>query len=211
MPVKVNLDAKSPKPQPENMCLGCPTLCCKNHIVDVTTYDIFRLAAEKGKDMAGFVEWIYASREDAFGFRCEGVMVKLVMKFEKGSCVFLDEGRALSCTVEESKPSVCLKYPFSAERGQSVMRPEALCPLPNRMRADAVKMSPKVLEECDWELERFGEMVEDWNLISDGSENLENFVMFAANEMALESNPVGRAFRKAKRALLRSLFRPYRR
>ncbi len=196
------LRVKMDQPHSTNMCTGCPGHCCRL-IVDLTPYDIFRLVHFEGLKIADFTELMRAAEDDAFAFRSMGGLIKFVLKHkENGYCSLLDEGKGLKCTVEGSKPGICLSYPFSLKEGKPYVRDDALCPPMNRKMADFAKMSVPVLEDGRWEWARYQEMVDDWNLTAKGDEPPEEMLKFAAREMDLETYPLGRMYRKIKRSLL---------
>jgi Fe-S-cluster containining protein len=201
MAVTVKFDNTNPGPAAENMCAGCPGHCCKL-LVDLTGYDIFRLVILEKKDQADFLDVVYAKPDDAYGFRALGALVKLVLKHkDDGYCVFFDEKENLGCTVENSKPAICLTYPFVLNNGRREFQTAALCPPKNRLKADYVKMSPQVFEDAFWEFDRYQEIINDWNAAADGSETPNDFLNFAASEMDLEQSAWGRSIRKIKRSI----------
>jgi Fe-S-cluster containining protein len=197
MAVKVEMERPT-----TNMCLGCPGHCCKL-VVDLTSYDMFRLALLEGKAMDSFAQLVLAEDDDAFAFKCLGKMVKFILKHKKdGFCVLLDDGASLKCTVEGSKPAICLAYPFSLRDGKPLLRDDALCPPVNRLLSGRLKMSVPVLEDAGWEWARYQEFVDDWNLKAKGDEKPEDFLRFAAKETELEKTPLGRIRRGISRRLL---------
>jgi Fe-S-cluster containining protein len=199
MSVKVRMEKAEEHP---NMCTGCPGHCCKL-TVDLTSYDMYRLAIVEGKAMDSFAHLVYADTDDAYGFKAEGKMVKFVLKHkEDGFCILFDKSKDFMCTVEGSKPAICLAYPFNIVDGKPSLRDDAACPPMNKLLADPVKMSVPVIEDARWEWARYLEFVDDWNLKSKGDEPAEKFLKFAAREMDLEKSPIGRAYRKIKRSLL---------
>jgi Fe-S-cluster containining protein len=223
MPVKVNMpqnpesQTRNPKPQagcrePEtenpNMCLGCGGWCCRGPTVDLTTYDMFRIVLAENKPPDEFMTLIFAAPNDAFAFRCNQGMVKMVVRQNTGICVFLRPQETLKCAIEGSKPSICLSYPFWFRDGRPFLRTDVLCPPANRKMVDYKKMSAKTLEDCDWEARRYREIADDWNLMAKGDEPPDRFLMFAAKEMELELSPWGSACRAMKRRLLRAFRRP---
>ena len=198
MAVKVKMKAA----EHTNMCTGCPGHCCRLR-VDLTSYDMFRLAVVEEKALGSFAVIIDAEPDDAYGFRANGKMVKFVLNHaEDGFCILFDKKKDFKCTVEKSKPAICLAYPFNLVDGKPMMRPEAVCPPMNRQLADTTKMSAPVIEDARWEWTRYLEFVDDWNLTAKGDEPAEKFMKFAAREMDLEKSPLGRFYRKVKRRLL---------
>lgn len=196
MAVTVKMDAQGK--EPENMCTGCPGHCCRL-LVDLTAYDITRLVVLAKKDSLDFVDLVFAKPDDAYAFRAQGAMVKLILKHKPdGYCIFYDEEGKLGCSVEEAKPAICLTYPFT--EGLTRFQENALCPPRNRLRADFVKMNRQVYDDARWEFDRFMEIVDDWNLVSDGSESGTDFLRFASSEISLEMSFWGRPVRRVLRA-----------
>jgi Fe-S-cluster containining protein len=202
MAVKVNFaQAETSGKTGENMCMGCPGHCCKL-LVDLTSYDIFRIVILEKKDQRDFIEAVYAESDDAYAFRAEGAMVKLVLKHkESGYCVLFNENDKLGCSIEGSKPAICLMYPFCGDG--HTFQSKALCPPENRLKADYAKMSTDVYKDAIWEFQRYQEIIDDWNAKSDGSETPADFLKFAASEMDLEQTAWGRPIRKLKRSIRR--------
>jgi Fe-S-cluster containining protein len=202
--IKIQTPAPEPgngKPETQNMCHGCPGHCCKL-LVDLTSYDIFRLIVLSEKNFGDFAEVAYAKPDDAYGFRALGVIVKLVLRHkDNGYCVLFNEKNGLGCTVEESKPAICLTYPFVINGGRREFQARALCPPKNRLKADYAKMSPQVFDDAFWEFDRYQEIINDWNLAADGSELPGDFLAFAASEMELEKTRLGRIIRTLKRSI----------
>ncbi len=187
----------------ENMCSGCIGLCCRGPTVDLTTYDMFRIVLSEGKVPDDFVTMVFAKPDDAFAFRTDQGMVKMIVRQKPGGhCVFLNPEAALKCTVERVKPAVCLSYPFWYQEGEPYLRNDVLCPPRNKGMADRGKMSKKALSDCHWESSRYMEIVTDWNMLAKENEPVEKFLKFAAKEMELESTPWGSALRSIKRRLM---------
>ncbi len=195
----VTVKVEEQKGPAANMCSGCHVHCCKL-LVDLTSYDMFRLAILKERPIQEFTQLIRAATDDSYAFRSDQGMVKFVLKKrESGFCTFVDEGADLKCTAEDAKPAICLAYPFSLRDGKAVMRDDVLCPPANKLLAHSGKMSVPVLEDAVWEWERYQEFIDDWNLGADGKKSAEEFLRFAANETELEKKPWGRMYRKAAR------------
>lgn len=195
----VNVKVAPPPAESQNMCSGCPGHCCRLR-VDLTSYDILRITAIEERAPHEFAEAVIAAEDDALAFKSDGGMAKFVLRHRiNGWCILFNEKKELSCTIERSKPAICLSYPFSLVDGKSALRANILCPQKNRLMADKVKMAPSVLEDGIWEFLRYQEMVDDWNTVARGDESPEDFLRFAASEMDLERTPLGRIIRKLKR------------
>ena len=201
MGVKVHLPPAKPE---ANMCFGCNVRCCTLRI-DLTVYDIARLASASRAPIPDFLVYTDAPAGDRFGFRSSGKLLKFVLAKKKdGLCVFFDGKGDLYCTIEDAKPSACLAYPMALTReGVPVVREDVMCPKENLKRADFNKMSKAVLEDYVWERDRHAEFVADWNMCAKGDEPPEEFLRFAASELDLERVPWGRLVRYLKRKLLR--------
>ncbi len=188
--------------KPQSMCLGCKVRCC-TLTIDMTVYDMARLAVFAGKRVEDFLQYADAEPDEIFAFRSLGKLVKLILrKKEDGLCMYFDASRGLYCTVEDAKPSACLAYPMElAEDGRLAVRKDAMCPAGNLKRADYVKMSREVVSNYIWERDRHAEFVADWNMSARGDERPEAFLKFAASEAELERTAWGRAVRRAKRGI----------
>jgi Fe-S-cluster containining protein len=183
------------KMESQNMCSGCPALCCKIS-AEITSYDIARIILNEGKDCSDFVQ-LARARSDDQGFVAKNECMMFVLKHNQGSCVFLSADQ--KCSIENSKPSLCLSYPFELRFGKLFIRHDKLCPLKNLLRPDIGKMSKEVLEDYYWERDRYYEIVDDWNLFAEGTESPELFLKYAFDQMELESTPMGSIIRKIKR------------
>jgi Fe-S-cluster containining protein len=199
MAVKVNFVQAKTENETKNMCHGCSVYCCEL-IVELTVYDILRIMILENKKIDDFVSAHYADPDALYSFRADGIFNQLTLRHINGACVFFKKEENLKCSIDKSKPAHCLAYPFSFRTGK--LRNDVLCPKENLAKTSRVKMSPEVLAYCRWEEERYLEMVDDWNLLSDGSESIEQFLRFAVSEMELEKTFVGRHLRKVKRSLL---------
>jgi Fe-S-cluster containining protein len=206
MAVKITLppETGNPKPEAPNMCLGCPGHCCKL-TVDLTSYDIARIMALEKRVPDDFAMVVDASPDDYYGIKVEGGTRKIVLQHKGEYCVFFDRTARRGCTIEDSKPSICIYYPFHIRRGHPVIQEKALCPPANRARIDHAKMSQKALDDCYWEMERYAEIVSDWNALTDGKRTMDEFMEFASSEMKLEMNPFTSIYRKLKRMLIRPI------
>lgn len=194
MAVKVSGKGKT-----ASMCAGCGGRCCRLS-VDLTTFDIARIATFTGKPAGDFMHLAKAAPDDAFALRCMGDSLKAVMKHKPdGYCVFYNGDDARGCDIEGVKPATCLYYPFSLYGGNPFIRQNALCPLENRRHADPEKMSAAALGDCDWEDAFYKEILSDWNAQARGGESFGEFFKFAGSEIELNSRPLGRHIRKVIR------------
>ncbi|MCI0503981.1 YkgJ family cysteine cluster protein [Candidatus Micrarchaeota archaeon] len=183
------------------MCLGCDGRCC-GLVADLTPFDIARIVHIEGKSADDFVGLKIGKKDDAFAFRAQGGYFKFVIAHKDGKCVFLRSG-PLNCGIENSKPAICLVYPFSVSWGGPYVRREALCPQANRLRVDNAKMSPKVLEDCYWESSRYEESIRIWNKNAKGNETPEQFFRFAASDLDAYHAQFGNIKRGFGRFMLR--------
>jgi Fe-S-cluster containining protein len=192
---------QNPRPETSNMCLGCNVRCC-SLIIDLTIYDIIRIAVIRRLPPEGFVTIVRAEDDDAFAFRALGTKVKAVLKQGRGTCMFMDSSASLKCTNEEAKPAVCLAYPFALFNGKPVLRTDVVCPAENLLRADTGKMSANTLMDYLWERNHHVGFVNDWNAAARGDETADEFFKFADKEMELEKTPWGSFYRKLRRSVL---------
>jgi len=183
-----------------SMCQNCRVCCCRL-TVDLTTYDIARIAIIEKKPPVHFVTYCKAAEDDRCAFRALGTWIKLEMRQSRGRCVFYDPKKQLGCFIENSKPALCLIYPFHLGSDGPVLRKNPLCPPERLMLVDKKKMSAEVLKDANWEHERYFEFVDDWNSSAMGNETPDDFVSFAVREMILEKMPLGSVFRKIRRKI----------
>ncbi len=195
-----------PEETPAHLCAGCGGKCCRLR-VDLTAFDIIRIAVIAGKDAADFVQLVEAKEDDAFAVRCLGTAAKAVLKHRPdGSCTFLNGSDVRGCDIEDAKPAICLAYPFALRDGTAYIRHDVLCPMQNRRHADLKKMSRQSLEDCEWEAQFYKEIVEDWNMMARGDEPFDRFFIFAGDEISINRWPlVGGRLRSLIRSLRRRL------
>lgn len=184
----------------QNMCEGCTIPCCRMDI-RLTSYDIVRIMLGQGRKPGSFA--ILVEDEDSpESFLALGRKIRFMMKYGRsGFCVLHNAKRKLKCTAEEVKPAVCLVYPMGLMDGRPVVRADAICPVSSLKKADFSKMSKSTLEDACWELERYWEIVGDWNASAKGNEEPEDFFRFALGEMHLESSIPGSVQRRMRRLL----------
>ena len=93
-------------------CDKCPAYCCTYTEIEVTPRDIERLARRFGLD--------YAQAEERFTKPDAKGKVRMLRhrkdKVFDSTCMFLDQDKR-RCTVYESRPGVCRKYPDSTRCG----------------------------------------------------------------------------------------------
>ena len=93
-------------------CDKCPAFCCTYSDIEVTARDVERLARH--------FSITYAQAEERFTkLHSKGKARVLRHRKDKvfdSTCMFLDQDKR-RCTVYESRPGVCRKYPDSARCG----------------------------------------------------------------------------------------------
>jgi len=93
-------------------CSKCPAFCCTYSDIEVTKHDIERLARHFGIE--------FASAEERFTKLDTSKGVPLLRhrkdRIFDSACMFLDQEKR-RCTVYESRPGVCRKYPDSSRCG----------------------------------------------------------------------------------------------
>jgi Fe-S-cluster containining protein len=192
------------KMESQNMCFGCPSLCCRISAA-LTVFDIIRICESTGEPARDFVI-VDPVAKDALGFRALNQTMEFFLLRPHGSCIFLQGRPQPFCSIEEFKPGVCITYPFSLRDGKAQIRKDALC-LPNNLKkADFEKMSPSLLDDCQYELERYVEIIDEWNSLAEGHEAPEEFLNFAVHELDLMQKPlIGRHLWKLRCALRKVL------
>lgn len=191
-------------PEETHACLGCNSPCCRL-LVELTTYDILRIMIHEGIDSTEFAEAIIADVQDTYAFKAGGGLMKLVLKWEGRGCIFLDESRDLMCKVDNSKPSICLSYPFKLEAGRVSASQTALCPRKSILLQRYGQGYADVLKDYEYEWELYGEFVDDWNLNAKGNESIQEFLEFARRQTDLESSYLGAIYRRCARSINRLL------
>jgi len=93
-------------------CAKCPAYCCTYSDIEVTPRDVERLAKRFDLD--------YAHAEERFT-KMDSERKVRILRHRKDThfqtaCMFLDQ-KARRCTVYESRPAVCRKYPDSSRCG----------------------------------------------------------------------------------------------
>jgi Fe-S-cluster containining protein len=179
-----------------NLCDGCRVSCCGLN-VPLTTYDIVRIMQNEGMKPGEFAIML-EDKDSPESFIALGRKVRFMMrKGRNGLCVNYDRKKGLGCTIEKSKPALCLSYPMELAGGKVLIRSDAVCPAGNRRGADLSKMSKKALEDANWESARYREMVADWN--ARGGGDAERFFRFALARMKENEGPLGPLKRAARR------------
>ena len=100
------------KPVVQYNCLKCPGYCCTYSEIEITTRDIERLARHFGLS--------YAAAEERFT-KADPKEKFRMMRHRKdtifdSACMMLDQ-KTRRCTVYESRPGVCRKFPDSSRCG----------------------------------------------------------------------------------------------
>ncbi len=93
-------------------CKKCPAFCCTYSEIEVTAFDIERIARR--------FELTYRQAEDRFT-KDDGKKKVRVLRHRKDSifdsaCMFLDQEKR-RCTIYESRPGVCRKFPLGSTCG----------------------------------------------------------------------------------------------
>jgi uncharacterized protein len=93
-------------------CHKCPGYCCTYDEIEVTKYDIARLARHFELD--------YATAEERFTKERKSDKARLLRhskdKYFKTACMHLDQ-KTRRCTVYEARPGVCRKFPDTSRCG----------------------------------------------------------------------------------------------
>lgn len=185
-----------------NMCFGCPVNCCKMR-VRLSIYDIARIAILEKKDIGDFVVVADAEENNPASFKARGKIMIFELNRKNSGCIFSRPNKKLKCSIEDSKPSLCLAYPFLAWGDEQLLCSKIVCPPENLQRLDQTKMTKKILKDSRWEWKQYHQMVADWNSFARRDEPVEDFLNFSLRETALESTPWGSIYRRIKRPFLR--------
>lgn len=94
-------------------CEKCPAWCCTYDEIEVTRRDIERLARHFGLEYEPALERFTKLKGGNGAVR---ILRHRKDKFFESACVFLDQDKR-RCTVYESRPGVCRKYPDSTRCG----------------------------------------------------------------------------------------------
>ena len=187
-----------------NFCLGCPASCCHS-IVDVTVFDIARIALLNPS--FDFITALKASDDDLYAFKAQKRLVKFVLRRRNESCVFLDSSKELKCGIHECRPRICTIYPFHLKNQKIALQNSIPCSSGSRQKATACSISEQTLEDYLWECKQYSDILRDWNSLAKGDETIRDFFMFALEEMNLEASIAGSLFRKFKRPFLKVMDR----
>lgn len=188
----------------QNPCEKCEGKCCRLN-VELSTYDIGRITTklEEDKKKIDFV-FITDALDNEFGFRVGSQKLRFILKRNKdGTCIFFDKNRKLGCTVESVKPCICIAYPFEIKKRKAVIRPDVKCPAKIKALWKPSEKDAKGIYECNWEWDRYSEIIDDWNSRAKGNETIEDFTGFALAEMQAISNPATEFLRKIRRWMLK--------
>jgi Fe-S-cluster containining protein len=191
-------EKKAQKPE-FSMCAGCAGWCCSLY-PELTTYDVVRIMELGGKDILEFLDFVEAQEDDALPFKACGQLVKMTLKRRGSSCIFFDNKSPLKCSIHDSKPAVCLAYPYTFISSDGTMMKRVICPKENLRKSDGA-LDKSTVHDARWEFERYSEFVADWNASARGDEEVKEFFAFAAREMEAEKTPLGSLLRKARRML----------
>ncbi|MBU0527552.1 YkgJ family cysteine cluster protein [Candidatus Micrarchaeota archaeon] len=176
------------KMESQTMCTGCPGHCCKIN-AEVTAFDIARIAILEKMEIIDFVHASESS--DEYGFKALGSKYSFILMHKNNACIFYNKKNGIGCSIEDSKPSVCLAYPFSITQGIPVLRDDVLCPPMNFKLADWEKMSKKIIEDYFWEWEQYLLIMDNWNSFSKGTEKPHEFLEHALWSIERRKSPFG--------------------
>lgn len=142
-----------------NPCSLCPAHCCKSYTITVTAFDVLRVCKKTGKPHSEFAT-LHQARLLAFDpdttLDMEDDGWVYILGFKSHPCVFL--GKDNLCTVHESAPMSCRRYPFQLNDKLNTR----FCPLPSqlifRLKGPDIETPPLVRE-----LEAYKKIVKEWN------------------------------------------------
>lgn len=115
---------------PTSPCAACDGYCCTRYSVEVTAFDIRRLATGLGVAPITFCETVpsWEGRCQIQPSRIGGREVNIVLQRPDGACTFF-KGGPEGCGVYPHRPVSCAVFPFQfATFGQISERPSTPCP-----------------------------------------------------------------------------------
>jgi Fe-S-cluster containining protein len=160
------------------MCDGCDGRCCRLR-VELTCFDIWRIASATGKPAGGFADAVEAKSDD-YGFMAGVGAAKFVLRRGgAGWCVFFNAGSPLKCSIEAVKPMMCRAHPFSLRCGKPALNSGVMCPARNLAEAS---VRPETLAEWEREWKEYVRLMELWNARERPGASADGFLGFALAE-----------------------------
>jgi Fe-S-cluster containining protein len=154
-------------------CATCGS-CCRDYLVPVFGYDVWRIATQQRLGPEQFVAAYPQLREihrDAFRLEREGQPWGLMLD-KRGwlrpgrPCVFLFDlaGGYSRCGIYGQRPGACRVYPMVVWSGVVAERQDTLCPAGSWPLAEVVRPSwRRALQRLRMDLDVYGEVVARWN------------------------------------------------
>jgi len=97
-----------------NPCSGCPAHCCKNYLITVTSFDVFKLSKRLDKmpdEFAGFypAKILSYDWDTVLHFYDETKLPDYaLLALKSRPCIFLENNK---CSIHDFSPAVCKRYP----------------------------------------------------------------------------------------------------
>lgn len=145
-------------------CVSCGGGCCTRYSIEVTVYDIDRIAVALGADPVDFCGTV-----ESWPGRCaiepslvDDRPVNLVLRQVDHACLFF-VGGPHGCSIHPSRPRSCVVYPFmGSSAGPPVQRPDRMCPTPWSVSRHAPR-TPVELALLGDEITRHNALVRELN------------------------------------------------
>ncbi len=159
-----------------NPCSLCPAHCCKSYTITVTAFDVARICKSTGKkaeDFAILSEARLLSYDPDMTLDLSDCSWPHLLGFPSHPCTFL--GKDNLCTIHESAPMSCRRYPFTVTSKMNTR----FCPLPSqilfKLKGPDVELTP-----YQEELENYKQIVKHWNQKPGKKEDCINFLLTQA-------------------------------
>jgi Fe-S-cluster containining protein len=173
-------------------CQSCGGGCCTRYSIEVTVYDIERLAVALSADPAAFCGTV-----ESWPGRCmiepslvDERPVNLVLRQVDRACLFF-VGGPHGCSVHSARPRSCMVYPFmGSSAGLPVQRSDRICPAPWSVSRHAPETSAE-LARLDDEIARHNMLVCELNHLSPGANLREHLNALRAARAFRDTSPPG--------------------
>ena len=158
-----------------NPCKLCTALCCKEHLITVTSFDVLRVMGKTGKEPNEFCELVplrILNFDNETVLECynEKLRYEYLLAFKSHPCYFLKDNL---CGIHEFAPLSCKLYPYQSNEK---FMPRALCPALAKVIFKIKKPSVNG-EDYLQQLNAYKEIVARWNKRHDEKEQCLNFLL----------------------------------
>ena len=146
-----------------NPCKLCTALCCKEHLITVTSFDVLRVIEKTGKRAHEFAELVplrLLNFDNDTVLECydKKLRYEYLLAFKSYPCHFLDQ-KTNECTIHTFAPLACKLYPYQSNEK---LMPRALCPAISKLMFKIKK--PDITGEAYLnQLNAYKKIVVKWN------------------------------------------------